>query len=67
MNHDYAHCADWSMDCPKQCFRGQLTEDLRKGHFYRPVSFMHFDGTEECEKSRTASDSGGKRNVDKDS
>lgn len=22
MNHDYAHCLDYSPDCPKECFIG---------------------------------------------
>lgn len=51
MNHDYAHCADWKEDCPKECFRGQLVEDLRKHHYGFPVSFMHFEGTVECRKA----------------
>lgn len=24
MNHDYAHCSDYNIDCPKECYRGQL-------------------------------------------
>lgn len=52
MNHDYAHCADYKEDCPEKCFRGQLVKDLRQNHIGLPVSFMHFEGTEECEKVR---------------
>ncbi|MBQ3322352.1 MAG: hypothetical protein IJH05_05875 [Firmicutes bacterium] len=50
MNHDYAHCADYEESCPKSCFRGQLVRDLRKSGHYKPVSWMHLQGTEECEK-----------------
>lgn len=49
MNHDYAHCADYQPDCPKECFRGQLVRDLSRHPQYR-VSWMHFEGTEECKK-----------------
>lgn len=30
MIHDYAHCLDWTPDCPKDCFRAQLERDLMK-------------------------------------
>ena len=30
MNHDYAHCEDYDVNCPKECFRAKLTEDLRQ-------------------------------------
>ena len=46
MNHDYAHCADYRDDCPEECFRAQLTRDL-KGHAYI-ATFASFYGTEEC-------------------
>lgn len=49
MNHDYAHCLDYSEDCPKDCFRGELVRDLRDGQ-YRWVAWMHLEGTEECKK-----------------
>lgn len=29
MNHDYSHCAGFSPDCPKKCFRAQLVRDLK--------------------------------------
>ena len=54
MNHDYAHCLDYKDDCPKECFRAQLVRDLRKyGNLAPyainiPVTWMHFEGTEEC-------------------
>ena len=55
MNHDYAHCLDYSEDCPKDCFRGELVRDLmRLGNVSRivvsVVSWIHFKGTEECPK-----------------
>ena len=52
MNHDYAHCLDFSKGCPKDCFRAQLTRDLKRridlGGI--PLTWMHFKGTEECKK-----------------
>ena len=45
MNHDYAHCIDYTKDCPKDCFRAQLTSDLKPGDI---VSFMSFKHTDEC-------------------
>ena len=52
MNHDYAHCADFKDDCPKKCFRAELVIDLhrRTDLWFKPVSWMHFKGTEECKK-----------------
>ena len=52
MNHDYAHCLDYSPDCPKECFRARLTKDL-KGRIDLgdiPLTWMHFKWTEECKK-----------------
>ena len=52
MNHDYAHCLDFSNSCPKDCFRAQLTRDLKRridlGGI--PLTWMRFKGTEECKK-----------------
>lgn len=51
MNHDYAHCSDYSKEiCPKECFRAQLTEDLknRTDLLGLPFTWMHFRETEEC-------------------
>ena len=52
MNHDYAHCADYTEDCPKECFRAELVRDLKKRTdlLGLPFSFMHFKETEECKK-----------------
>ena len=55
MNHDYAHCLDYKEDCPEKCFRAQLTRDLKRN----PIpwrSWMHFKGTEECEKENASHD-----------
>ena len=56
MNHDYAHCIDYTEKCPKKCFRAQLVRDLERfgklwpyGVNY-PISWMHLEGTEECIK-----------------
>ena len=49
MTHDYAHCLDADKKCPKECFRRQLNEDLKKNPQPR-VSWMHFYGTAECMK-----------------
>lgn len=51
MNHDYAHCMDYSPDCPKNCFRAKLERDLAEHPiWWRGLSYMHLKGTEECKK-----------------
>ena len=51
MNHDATHCFDYNPDeCPKDCYRAQLTEDLRKSKYPWPVSFSHMKCTEYCPK-----------------
>lgn len=51
MNHDYAHCMDYSPDCPKDCFRAKLARDLVEHPiWWRGLSYTHFKGTEECKK-----------------
>ena len=50
MNHDATHCADYTKGCPKKCYRAELTEDLRKIHYFLPTSWAHFKGTKECPK-----------------
>ena len=45
MNHDYAHCLDFTEKCPKECFRAQLQRDLQKRReefIGMPISYMHF-------------------------
>ena len=51
MNHDYAHCIDYSPDCPAECFRARLTQDFLKNRAKMPnaiYSWMHLKGTDEC-------------------
>lgn len=54
MNHDATHCADYSRSCPKSCYRGQLTEDLK----HRPdlwgltFSYARLKGTDECPRKK---------------
>lgn len=54
MNHDYAHCLDYSPGCPMDCFRGMLIRDLRDSNKINligvPIAWSHFDGTDECKK-----------------
>lgn len=56
MNHDYAHCLDYSKDCPSKCFRAELVRDLHRRNdlWLKPVSWMHFKGTEECKRKEVA-------------
>lgn len=51
MNHDYAHCMDFTDDCPKDCFRAQLARDLDNiiPIPYR-ITWMHLKGSSECER-----------------
>lgn len=48
MNHDYTHCSDYCEECPKDCFRAHLTEDL-KNHPW-PVSMASLKHTVYCKK-----------------
>ena len=53
MNHDRVHCANYSDDCPKGCFRGELVRDLKRMHKDRwdsSASFADLEGTEGCLK-----------------
>lgn len=52
MNHDNAHCLDYKDDCPKECFRGQLVRDLQENGKTMIVSWMSFEGTDECMKGK---------------
>lgn len=52
MNHDYGHCLDCKDDCPDDCFRAQITRDL-KNYPGMPVTFFTFYGTDECKMTRT--------------
>lgn len=49
MNHDATHCADYERGkCPKNCYRAQLTQDLKDSHYTLPVSFSHIGWTDDC-------------------
>ena len=52
MNHDYAHCLDYNVECPEECFRGQLVKDLKSSNQCMTVSWMSFEVTDECMKRR---------------
>lgn len=57
MNHDYAHCIDYSPDCPKNCFRAKLERDLAEHPiWWRGLSYMHFKGTKECKREESKDD-----------
>ena len=62
MNHDHAHCADFTEKCPKKCFRAQLVRDLQKYGKLAPyainfpISWQHFEGTKECRKKGKSND-----------
>lgn len=55
MNHDYAHCADYTSACPKTCFRGELVRDLknRPDLMFLPLTYSKFKFTKECPKWKT--------------
>lgn len=51
MNHDATHCADYKKsNCPKTCYRAQLTQELRDRHdlYYLSVIWANFKQTKEC-------------------
>lgn len=53
MNHDRVHCANYSDDCPKGCFRGELVRDLKRKYKDRwdsNASFADLEGTDGCLK-----------------
>lgn len=50
MNHDNCHCFDCDDSCPDDCYRAQLTRDLKPGMI---VTFAHLRGTEECPRNNT--------------
>lgn len=50
MNHDNAHCANYRPDCPRSCYRANLTREykaLPPGVTF-PVTWAAFFGTKEC-------------------
>lgn len=51
MNHDYAHCIDYTKNCPKECFRAQLQRDIeehRSEFIGVPLTYAHLGDTIEC-------------------
>ena len=57
MNHDYTHCFDQTDDCPKDCFRVQLNDDLKLSDmFCRSLSWSHLKGTAECPRKESNED-----------
>ena len=54
MNHDYAHCLDMKKDCPKSCFRAQLTREVERRDDLQgiPLTWTHFKGTDECKRGK---------------
>lgn len=69
MNHDYAHCADFTEKCPKSCFRAQLVRDLKQNamqYIGVPMSYMFMRGTTMCPitKKKLENLIGGKMEVD---
>ena len=51
MNHDATHCLDCKADCPKKCYRAELTRELRRIYYPLPTAWAHFKGTKECPKT----------------
>ena len=45
MNHDNCHCFDCDDSCPDECYRAQLTRDLKPNMI---VTFAHLRGTKDC-------------------
>lgn len=55
MNHDYAHCLDYTKDCPKECFRAELQRDIeenRSKFVGIPMTYAHLSGTIECKLTK---------------
>lgn len=48
MNHDATHCYNYGPECPKSCYRAELTEDLKKSGYKFPVSWSCFKHTSYC-------------------
>ena len=53
MNHDATHCNNHTSDCPKTCYRAQLTQDLKDNHYPFPTSWASFMDTDECPIGRS--------------
>lgn len=50
MNHDATHCFDYCEECPEDCYRAQLTEELRRIKYPWPVSYSSLKYTDMCPK-----------------
>lgn len=51
MNHDATHCFDYCKDkCPKDCYRAQLTEELKHIKYPWPLSYALLKYTDMCPK-----------------
>ena len=60
MNHDATHCADYKKtQCPKSCYRAQLTEELHNIYYPLPVSMAFLKGTKECPIAKMDGDGNG--------
>lgn len=52
MNHDVAHCIDYSEFCPKSCFYVKLQKDLKNvKDEYIKISYIHFLNSEVCPRA----------------
>ena len=57
MNHDYAHCLDYTENCPKDCFRAELQRDIKENRSVFigvPLAYSHLGSTVECLKRQPA-------------
>lgn len=52
MNHDATHCLDYRRDCPKDCYRAQLTKELLTMKYDLPVSWAELKGSSECMRDK---------------
>lgn len=52
MNHDYAHCENFTEKCPKRCFRAKLSRDLEDYNGDMMITYCSFINTDECPKNK---------------
>lgn len=54
MNHDAAHCLDWRLDCPRECYRAQLTLEVELCDDLKgiPLTWAFLGGSDECLKRK---------------
>ena len=50
MQHNVYHCLDWTKECPKSCYRAQVTEEAYKmmKNPRQAYPFTHLLNSEEC-------------------